>query len=115
MAEKFKCDRWRSGQECKPYYTSPWPLRALVTAFGVFIALVTPGMHFYNTINQTAPAAPLQVGIIIWASVLVGAGVAGFFLSMHHEKDVWWCFLSGLGLPSLFVALINLPQLALPH
>ena len=86
-----------------------------MTVFGVFIALLTPGLNFLKVLGTSAPATPLEPAVVGWAILLGGAGIAGFALSMHHEKDAWWCFLGGLGLPSLFVALTNVPQLFLPH
>ena len=117
--EKFKCDRWRAGQECKPYYKSPWALRALLTALGVLIALATPALTLINVtfVNATPPAPSLGLSVWFWGAVLALSGVAGFCLSMHHEKDAWWCFLAGIGLPSIFVTMANLQQLLgpMPH
>jgi hypothetical protein len=54
--EKFKCQRWQTGQECKRYYTSPFALRAVITAFGVCVALATPVLTFWKALSIAPPA-----------------------------------------------------------
>jgi hypothetical protein len=103
----FSCPHWRPGQACRPYFTTHWAARLLVVAVGVVLALMTPILNFVNTVAASPPAAPLAWSIYLWGVAIIIVAIASIVLTMHHETDMWGTFVSGVGMPSFFFALIT--------
>jgi hypothetical protein len=99
----FRCPSWQDGQACKRYIKVHWGLRLLAAIAGAAIPLVITGKR----VLETPPQPVLQpVTWVIWGLLFFFAAV-GVAWALHHEKDMPMSFVTGLGVPALFFALLN--------
>jgi hypothetical protein len=106
MREKneFRCPTWQPGQACKRYMKVHWSLRLVAAAAGAIIPLALTIKKVLD--NHPDPVLlPFIKGIWI---LLFFFAVVGVIWALHHEKDMPMSFVTGLGVPALFFALLNL-------
>lgn len=100
-----------SGQACKPYFHVHWSKRLIATVIGICATLGGPVVTCLNAVSHTPPAAPIALVVWGWGCLLVIGAIASIVITMNNEHDVWGCFISGIGIPALIVALISIPHL----
>jgi hypothetical protein len=100
----FQCPLWQQGQACKRYMKVHWGLRLVAAAAGALIPLMLAVKRILDT-KPDPVLVPFITGI--FASLFFFA-VVGVIWALHHEKDMPMSFVTGLGVPALFFALLNL-------
>jgi hypothetical protein len=108
---KFSCPHWVQGQSCKPYFHVHWSKRLVAAAVGISATLAAPVVNCITAVSHSPPAAPIAVVVWAWGILLAIGVVASIVITLHNEHDVWGCFISGVGIPALMVALISSPHL----
>lgn len=108
---RFSCSNWVAGQACRPYFHVHWTKRFVAAAVGISATLAAPVVNCITAVSHSPPAAPIAVVVWAWGVLLIISALASIVITMHNEHDVWGCFISGVGIPALMVALINLPHL----
>lgn len=113
----FTCPHWREGQRCKPYFVTSWLhhglARFIFALLGVLIALTVPLITLANALSTNPPPPFLSPLIVAWGIALVLTAIGSLYLTLHHEIDVWGCFVAGIGTPTLLVIVMTgiLPHL----
>ena len=108
---EFVCPQWAVGQACHRYFKIPFWGRAFSSFLGALTGLAAPSLNVITAIQATPANAPFSPAVWLWGVGLSVTGVAGIFFALHHEKDIWGCFLTSAGTPSCLLALAALPQL----
>jgi hypothetical protein len=107
----FHCPNWTDGQACQPYFHVHWCKRLIATAAGIGATLGGPAVTCIKAVSQTPPAAAIAPAVWGWGCLLFLGALASIVITMNNEHDMWGCFISGIGIPALMVALISLPHL----
>jgi hypothetical protein len=104
VKNEFHCPTWQHGQACKRYMKVHWGLRLGAAIAGSLIPLMLAYKRMLETKSEPA-LVPFITGIYI---LLLFFAVVGVAWALHHEKDMPMSFVTGLGVPALFFALLNL-------
>ena len=107
----FHCPNWVEGQACRPFFHVHWSKRLVATVVGIGATLGGPIVNCVNAASQTPPSAAVAPVVWGWGCLLLIGAIASVVITMTNEHDVWGCFISGIGIPALIVALISLPHL----
>jgi len=101
---KFECPSWQAGQSCQRYMKVHWSLRFGAATIGASVPLVTAAKKLIE--NRPHP----ELEPVVWGIVflLLLCSVVGIAWALHHEKDMPMTFITGLGLPALFLTLLTL-------
>jgi hypothetical protein len=108
---KFHCSNWVDGQACKPYFHAHWSKRLVATVIGIGLTLGGPVVTCFNAVSNAPPAGPIAAAVWGWGVLLAVGALASIVITLHNEHELWGCFISGIGIPALVVALINIPHL----
>jgi hypothetical protein len=80
---------------------------------GASIAVATPVLNCLKAVSNAPPSGSIAYSVILWGVAIAGVWAIGIAHAMHHEYDMWNSLISGLGTPTLLIALITLPQLVI--
>lgn len=111
MVEPFVCKEWQKGQRCKPYFTIHWAYRLVPAVLGASIAVAPATIACAKAVQDSPPVGPVAMTVIVIAGLIAGCWTGGIMLAMHNEHDLWGSFVSSVGTPAIFLALVNLSQL----
>ena len=107
----FHCPHWIDGQACKPYFHVHSGKRLIAAAIGISATLAGPTVNCIAAVSHSPPVGGVAVAVWAWGALLGIAALASLVITLHNEHDIWGCFISGVGIPALVVALISLPHL----
>jgi intracellular septation protein A len=90
-----------------------WLARFTFTLLGVFIALAVPLITLTTALSTNPPPPSLSPLVIAWGVALLLTAIGSIYVTLHHEIDVWGCFVAGIGTPTLLVIVMTgiLPHL----
>jgi hypothetical protein len=112
MAKKFVCPHWHVGQACKPFFPINLGIRASVAVLAASLALLAPALTVFKNYSAVPPTAAVAPAVYAWGGAMALAWLFSIILTLYTEKgEIWACFISAFGTPSLLVTLAALPQL----